>query len=199
MTKAMSLVGLDVHARQTCGGGPTQSGLLGLRSAWPSDQDRRVKRWRHLDLGPSRCLIECELRRLRCPACGESSRGPCGRHDHSLAAERHVRHPGSREPEHPVECSADTHIILPRWAADFLNSQQPAGEDGWVSLSACATCEDPHALKTLLIRTTHPLRVTPSHEDPSREESHQNPAALTTPSISGSQMGTDGAQAHAPR
>jgi transposase len=32
--------------------------------------DRRVKRWRHLDLGASRCLIECELRRLRCHDCG---------------------------------------------------------------------------------------------------------------------------------
>jgi transposase len=31
---------------------------------------RRVKRWRHLDLGASRCMIECELRRLRCPSCG---------------------------------------------------------------------------------------------------------------------------------
>ncbi len=24
--------------------------------------DRRVKRWRHLDLGSTRCVIECELR-----------------------------------------------------------------------------------------------------------------------------------------
>lgn len=32
--------------------------------------DRRVKRWRHLDLGASRCVVECELRRLRCPNCG---------------------------------------------------------------------------------------------------------------------------------
>jgi transposase len=31
---------------------------------------RRVKRWRHLDLGSARCLIECELRRLWCPDCG---------------------------------------------------------------------------------------------------------------------------------
>lgn len=31
--------------------------------------DRRVKRWRHLDLGASRCIIECELRRLRCRDC----------------------------------------------------------------------------------------------------------------------------------
>jgi transposase len=31
---------------------------------------RRVKRWRHLDLGANRCVIECELRRLWCPACG---------------------------------------------------------------------------------------------------------------------------------
>jgi len=32
--------------------------------------DRRTKRWRHLDLGASRCVIESELRRLRCPDCG---------------------------------------------------------------------------------------------------------------------------------
>jgi transposase len=32
--------------------------------------DRRVKRWRHLDLGAARCFIECELRRLWCPTCG---------------------------------------------------------------------------------------------------------------------------------
>jgi transposase len=31
--------------------------------------DRRLKRWRHLDLGSNRCVIECELRRLRCPDC----------------------------------------------------------------------------------------------------------------------------------
>jgi transposase len=32
--------------------------------------ERRVKRWRHLDLGACRCTIECELRRLRCRTCG---------------------------------------------------------------------------------------------------------------------------------
>jgi transposase len=32
--------------------------------------DRRLKRWRHLDLGASRCWIECELRLLRCRDCG---------------------------------------------------------------------------------------------------------------------------------
>lgn len=32
--------------------------------------DRRLKRWRHLDLGATRCVIECELRLLRCPTCG---------------------------------------------------------------------------------------------------------------------------------
>ena len=32
--------------------------------------DRRVKRWRHLDLGSTRCVIESELRRLCCPDCG---------------------------------------------------------------------------------------------------------------------------------
>jgi transposase len=26
--------------------------------------DRRIRRWCHLDLGSSRCVIECELRRL---------------------------------------------------------------------------------------------------------------------------------------
>ncbi len=30
----------------------------------------RVKRWRHLDLGAQRCIIECELRRLWCRDCG---------------------------------------------------------------------------------------------------------------------------------
>ncbi len=32
--------------------------------------DRRRKRWRHLDLGASGCVIECELRGLRCRDCG---------------------------------------------------------------------------------------------------------------------------------
>ncbi len=31
---------------------------------------RRIKRWRHLDLGANRCVIECELRRLHCRDCG---------------------------------------------------------------------------------------------------------------------------------
>jgi transposase len=31
---------------------------------------RRVKRWRHLDLGANRCIVECELRRVWCPDCG---------------------------------------------------------------------------------------------------------------------------------
>lgn len=34
---------------------------------------RRVKRWRHLDLGASQCWIECELRRVWCPDCGVRS------------------------------------------------------------------------------------------------------------------------------
>jgi transposase len=32
--------------------------------------DRRIKRWRHLDLGSNRCVIEAELRLLRCRDCG---------------------------------------------------------------------------------------------------------------------------------
>ncbi|MGI8557923.1 MAG: helix-turn-helix domain-containing protein [Solirubrobacteraceae bacterium] len=35
-----------------------------------SIHDRRVKRWRHLDLGANRCVIECRLRRLWCRDCG---------------------------------------------------------------------------------------------------------------------------------
>ena len=34
-------------------------------------KDHRVKRWRHLDLGGLRCVIECKLRRLYCPGCGD--------------------------------------------------------------------------------------------------------------------------------
>ena len=32
--------------------------------------DRATRRWRHLDLGAQRCLIEAEIRRVRCPGCG---------------------------------------------------------------------------------------------------------------------------------
>ena len=48
--------------RRVCGG-CGQTGRLHVH-------DRRVKRWRHLDLGASRCWIESELRLLRCPDCG---------------------------------------------------------------------------------------------------------------------------------
>ena len=34
-------------------------------------KDHRVKRWRHLDQGGLRCVIECRLRRLYCPGCGD--------------------------------------------------------------------------------------------------------------------------------
>jgi transposase len=34
-------------------------------------KDHRVKRWRHLDQGGVRCVIECRLRRLYCPGCGD--------------------------------------------------------------------------------------------------------------------------------
>ncbi len=34
-------------------------------------KDHRVKRWRHLDAGGMRCVIECRLRRLYCPGCGD--------------------------------------------------------------------------------------------------------------------------------
>jgi len=30
---------------------------------------QRRRRWRHLDLGATRCYLECELRRFRCPGC----------------------------------------------------------------------------------------------------------------------------------
>lgn len=34
-------------------------------------KDHRLTRWRHLDVGGSRCVIECRLRRLYCPCCGD--------------------------------------------------------------------------------------------------------------------------------
>jgi transposase len=34
-------------------------------------KDHRVKRWRHLDVGGVRCYIECRMRRLYCPGCGD--------------------------------------------------------------------------------------------------------------------------------
>jgi len=34
-------------------------------------KDHRTKRWRHLDVGGLRCVIESRLRRLYCPGCGD--------------------------------------------------------------------------------------------------------------------------------
>jgi transposase len=34
-------------------------------------KEHREKRWRALDLGGLRCVIECRLRRLYCPGCGD--------------------------------------------------------------------------------------------------------------------------------
>ena len=34
-------------------------------------KDHRMKSWRHLDLGAGRCHIECLLKRLYCPGCGD--------------------------------------------------------------------------------------------------------------------------------
>jgi len=34
-------------------------------------KDHRTKRWRHLDQGGMRCVIECRVRRLYCPGCGD--------------------------------------------------------------------------------------------------------------------------------
>ena len=34
-------------------------------------KEHRTKRWRALDLGGLRCVIECRLRRLYCPGCGD--------------------------------------------------------------------------------------------------------------------------------
>jgi len=41
-------------------------GARGLRI-----KEHRVKRWRHLDVGGMRCVLECKLRRLYCPGCGD--------------------------------------------------------------------------------------------------------------------------------
>lgn len=34
-------------------------------------KDHQTKRWRHLDTGGVRCMIECRVRRLYCPGCGD--------------------------------------------------------------------------------------------------------------------------------
>jgi transposase len=53
---------VTVAPRRICSG--CEAGGLGIK-------DHRVKRWRHLDLGGLRCVIECRLRRLYCPGCGD--------------------------------------------------------------------------------------------------------------------------------
>jgi transposase len=50
-------------------------------------KEHREKRWRSLDLGAPRCVIECRLRRLYCPGCGDVYEGvPWAR-----AGSRHTR------------------------------------------------------------------------------------------------------------
>jgi transposase len=55
-------VGLRARRRSACSG----CGARGLPI-----KEHREKSWRHLDLGASRCYIECRLRRLYCPGCGD--------------------------------------------------------------------------------------------------------------------------------
>jgi transposase len=57
------LVTVRLRRRRRVCSGCGQTGCLPVHG-------RRVKRWRHLDLGASRCIIECELRRLLCRDCG---------------------------------------------------------------------------------------------------------------------------------
>jgi len=44
-------------------------------------------------------------------------------HDHRLLAELHIAYPGTRKPEHPVECGGDPHVALLRRP---LNIRHPA-------------------------------------------------------------------------
>ena len=61
--------------RRVCGG-------CGQTGRHLEIHDHRVKRWRHLDLGANRCVIEAGLRRLRCPDCGVHLEAvPWARHD----------------------------------------------------------------------------------------------------------------------
>jgi transposase len=55
-------VALHARKRPVCSG----CGARGL-----AIKEHREKRWRHLDLGACRCHIECRLRRLYCPRCGD--------------------------------------------------------------------------------------------------------------------------------
>ena len=57
------LVTVRLRRRRRVCSGCGQTGRLAIHG-------RRIKRWRHLDLGASRCIIECELRRLWCRDCG---------------------------------------------------------------------------------------------------------------------------------
>ncbi|HEY5343075.1 MAG TPA: transposase [Solirubrobacteraceae bacterium] len=55
-------VALHARKRPVC----SECGARGL-----AIKEHREKRWRHLDLGACRCHIECRLRRLYCPGCGD--------------------------------------------------------------------------------------------------------------------------------
>jgi zinc-finger of transposase IS204/IS1001/IS1096/IS1165 len=52
--------------------GPKRPVCSGCGARGLKDQGSCVRRWRHLDVGGWRCVIECRLRRLECPGWGES-------------------------------------------------------------------------------------------------------------------------------
>ena len=69
---SFGLEGVIVTVRLAGGGSARDARRPAQESVF---HDRRARRWRRLDLGSARCVIECEVGRVWCPDCGAQPAG----------------------------------------------------------------------------------------------------------------------------
>ncbi len=135
--------------------------------------DRRVKRWRHLDLGSSRCVIESELRRLRCHDCGVQLEAvPWARQDahHSRRGRRQARH--RRGPQLPVPSGRACH------PAHAATHQRDAAASQGASTSRRLRCGS--ATKACKPRASTNTPTRNSKNKRSHESPHSGPSPADT-------------------
>jgi hypothetical protein len=85
-------------------------------------------------------------------AAARADRPPATQHDgydRPLAAKLHIAYPGPEQPQHPVICRLDAHVVLLRKPLT-IDSQQPAFEDGGASPSTAQPATTLRALPTPL-------------------------------------------------
>ena len=105
------------------------------------------------------------------------------RHDHPLAAERHVPDRRSRKREHPVECRGDSHVAVSFVAAELRTSSSLPQNGGGGSPHSCATRETRLHDREPAGSAGDSAKTPGSTSPPDRQESPkvQRATELTTP------------------